>query len=180
MAVDWISSNLYVVDSLGQKIDIFSLQGNFHTIVISSNLTAPTDIALDPLDGLMFITDNNRILRAHMDGSLVKSLVTEAVYKASGIAVDLVAKRIFWSDILLDYIETVDYNGQNRFNIVRGPANVPAPSKITVFERNVFWSDGTKQGVLSVNKYQGKESISTLYSNRAQVSQRQSAACYPR
>ena len=64
--------------------------------------------------GLMFITDNNRILRAHMDGSLVKTLVTDALYKASGIALDLVAQRVYWSDILLDYIETVDYNGQNR------------------------------------------------------------------
>ena len=111
----------------------------------------------------MFITDNNRILRAHMDGSLVKTLVTDAVYKASGVAVDLVAKRIYWSDILLDYIETVDYNGQNRFNIVRGPANVPAPNRIAVFERGVFWTDNTKQGVLSVDKYKGKESISTIY-----------------
>ena len=97
--------------------------------VLSSNLTAPTDIALDPKAGLMFITDNNRILRAHMDGSLVKSLVTDAVYKASGVALDLVARRVYWSDILLDYIETVDYNGQNRVNIVRGPANVPAPNR---------------------------------------------------
>ena len=97
--------------------------------VLSSNLTAPTDIALDPKAGLMFITDNNRILRAHMDGSLVKSLVTDAVYKASGVALDLVARRVYWSDILLDYIETVDYNVQNRVNIVRGPANVPAPNR---------------------------------------------------
>ena len=32
-------------------------------------------------NGLMFITDANKILRAHMDGSLVKILVEDAVYK---------------------------------------------------------------------------------------------------
>ena len=48
VAVDWVSSNLYVVDTLGQKIDIFDLEGDYHAIVMSSNLTAPTDIALDP------------------------------------------------------------------------------------------------------------------------------------
>ena len=79
--MDWVSDNLYVVDSLGQKIDIFALEGNYHAIVMSSNLSAPSDIALDPRTGLMFITDNNKILRAHMDGSLVKVLVDEAVYK---------------------------------------------------------------------------------------------------
>jgi len=76
-----VSDNLYVVDSLGQKIDIFDIDGDYHAIVMSSNLTSPTDIALDPRSGFMFITDNNRILRAHMDGSLVKTLVEDAVYK---------------------------------------------------------------------------------------------------
>ena len=164
VAVDWIGENLYVVDNLGQKIDIFSIDGDYHAIVMSSNLTSPTDIALDPKVGLMFITDNNRILRAHMDGSLVKTLVTDALYKASGIALDLVAQRVYWSDILLDYIETVDYNGQNRFNIVRGPLNVPQPNRITVFERDVYWTDSTKNGVLMVDKFKGKESIKPIFS----------------
>ena len=164
VAVDWIADNLYGVDTLGQKIDIFNIGGDYQAIVMSSNLTAPTDIALDPKVGLMFITDNNRILRAHMDGSLVKTLVTDALYKASGIALDLVAQRVYWSDILLDYIETVDYNGQNRFNIVRGPSNVPAPNRIAVFQRDVFWTDNTKQGVLMVDKFKGKETIKPIFS----------------
>ena len=163
VAVDWIADNLYVVDSLGQKIDIFAIGGDHHAIVLSSNLTAPTDIALDPKMGLMFITDNNKIIRSHMDGSVVKTLVTDALYKASGITLDLVAQRVYWSDILLDYIETVDYNGQNRVNIVRGPTYVPAPNRIAVFERNVFWTDNTKQNVQLVDKFQGKESIKHIF-----------------
>lgn len=69
---------------------------------------------------LMFVADSNQILRAHMDGTNVKSIVTEAVYKASGIAIDSFGRRVFWCDSLLDYIETVDYNGNNRFLILRG------------------------------------------------------------
>ena len=166
VAVDWIASNIYVVDSLGQKIDILTLEGDYHTIVMSSNLTSPTDIALDPRAGLLFLTDNNRILRAHMDGSLVKTLVDDAVYKASGIAVDLETNRIFWSDILLDYIETVDYNGQNRVNIVRGSKQVPAPNRLTIFERSVFWSDATKQGIIKVDKFLGKDTITSIYDGK--------------
>ena len=172
VAVDWIANNLYVVDTLGQKIDIFSIGADYHAIVMSSNLTAPSDIALDPKVGLMFITDNNKILRAHMDGSLVKTLVTDALYKASGIALDLVTQRVYWSDILLDYIETVDYNGQNRFNIVRGPHYVPAPNRLAVFERDVFWTDNTKQGVLSVDKFQGKDNIQNIFDRQGQVGER--------
>ena len=85
---------MYVVDSLGQKIDIFDLEGDYHAIVMSSNLTAPTDIALDPKVGLMFITDNNRILRAHMDGSLVKTLVCGATGLGAMARVETIVEEL--------------------------------------------------------------------------------------
>jgi low density lipoprotein-related protein 2 len=46
-----------------QKIDVFDFDGVYHSIVLSSNLTSPVDLALDPTVGFMFITDNNRVLR---------------------------------------------------------------------------------------------------------------------
>lgn len=129
IAVDWIGNNLYVVDSLGQKVNIFDMEGLYSSIVVTSNLTSPVDIALDPIMGVMFITDNNRVVRANMDGTHLRPLVEDAVYKASGLALDMITRRVYWSDILLDYIETVDYNGNNRHQIIRGPNNVPAPSR---------------------------------------------------
>lgn len=51
IAVDWVGNKLYVVDSLGQKIDLFEINTKNHAIVLSSNLTNPTDIALDPIAG---------------------------------------------------------------------------------------------------------------------------------
>ncbi len=139
VAVDWIGNILYVVDGLGQKIDVFDFEGVYHAIVMSSNLTSPVDIALDPTVGFMFITDNNRVLRSRMDGTYLTAIVTDAVYKASGISVDINTKRVYWSDVLLDYIETVTYTGEGRQQVIRGPVNVPMPSRISVFERSVFW-----------------------------------------
>lgn len=55
-----------------------------------------------------------------MDGTNARAIVSEATYKASGVAVDIVAKRLFWCDSLLDYIETVDYHGKARFLVLRG------------------------------------------------------------
>lgn len=69
---------------------------------------------------LMFIADTTRIVRATMSGRDVNPLVSEAVYRANGIAVDLVTQRVFWCDSLLDYIETVDYRGANRHFVIRG------------------------------------------------------------
>ncbi|KAL3276135.1 hypothetical protein HHI36_020854 [Cryptolaemus montrouzieri] len=152
LAVDWIGNKLYVVDSIGLKVDVFELNGRWHAIALGSNLTNPADVALDPTVGYMFVADSSQILRANMDGTNARSIVIEAAYKATGVALDIVTKRVYWCDSLLDYIETVDYEGARRFLVVRGQP-VPSPARLTLFENRVYWTDGTKQGVMSVDKY---------------------------
>ncbi|KAK4306549.1 hypothetical protein Pmani_021642 [Petrolisthes manimaculis] len=134
LAVDWVGDKIYVVDILGQKIDVFEILAPYHAIVLSSNITEPQDIGLDPTKGLMFVADTDRIIRANMDGTNLKALVKDVIYKASGIAVDIISQRIFWCDSLLDYIETVTYDGTGRTAIVRGSTVVPAPNRLTMFE----------------------------------------------
>ena len=51
IAIDFIANNIYVVDILGEKIDVFVLGGDYHAIVLSNNVTNPQDIALDPYRG---------------------------------------------------------------------------------------------------------------------------------
>lgn len=68
-----------------------------------------------------------------------------------------------------DYIETTDYEGKNRFPVVRGQTNVPAPSRLAQFESKVYFTDGTKEGVLSVDKFKGSSTLQTLYRNRSIV-----------
>lgn len=55
LAVDWVGDKIYVADSVGQKVDVFEWNGRFHAIVLSSNLTSPADIALDPTAGSVLI-----------------------------------------------------------------------------------------------------------------------------
>ncbi|XP_064102114.1 low-density lipoprotein receptor-related protein 2-like [Macrobrachium nipponense] len=165
LAVDWVGDKLYVVDILGQKVDVFEILGRYHAIVLSTNISEPQDIGLDPTKGLMFVADTDRIIRADMDGTNIQALVEDVIYKASGIAVDVIGKRIFWCDSLLDYIETISYEGTGRTVIIRGSSNVPAPNRLTLFESNVYWTDSTRQGVLRVDKFEGKASIHTVYRN---------------
>lgn len=165
IAVDWIGDKLYVADTVGQKIDVFELNDRSHAIVLGSNLTGPSDIALDPLLGFLFVADGTQVLKANMDGTNAHAIVSEAAYRASGVAVDIISKRVFWCDSLLDYIETVDYDGKNRFLVIRGQA-VPSPARLSIFENRVYWSDGTKQGIMSVDKFESTSSIQSIYRMR--------------
>lgn len=61
VAVDWVGDKLYVADAIGQKIDVFELDGRWHAVVLGSNLTNPADLALDPTLGLMFVADSSQV-----------------------------------------------------------------------------------------------------------------------
>ncbi|RWS22675.1 low-density lipoprotein receptor-related protein 2-like protein, partial [Leptotrombidium deliense] len=166
LAVDWISNKLYVCDTHNQKIDIFEFDGKRHAIVISQNLTAPLDIALDVTQGYMFFSDSDNIDRAYMDGTERKTIVSTYIYKASGITLDIVNKLVIWCDSQLDQIVAVDYNGGNRHIILRGSTKVPAPVRITTFENKIYWTDSTRQGVLKVDMYNASTSVDTIYRER--------------
>jgi low density lipoprotein-related protein 2 len=68
----------------------------------------------------MFIADSSKVLRANMDGSKLRPIISESVYKANGVAVDLPSKRVYWCDPMLKYIESADYDGKSRSLVIRG------------------------------------------------------------
>lgn len=70
LAVDWVGDKLYVADAVGQKIDVFELDGRRHAIVLGSNLTNPSDLALDPTMGLMFVADSSQVKKLYIFSEL--------------------------------------------------------------------------------------------------------------
>lgn len=48
---------------------------------------------------------------------------------------------------------------------VAGSTNVPAPNRLTVFERQVYWTDSTRQGVIRIDKFNGTDSLKIVYNN---------------
>ncbi|OQV14980.1 Low-density lipoprotein receptor-related protein 2 [Hypsibius exemplaris] len=159
IAVDWVANKLYVVDLAAKRIDVMELDGRYRAIVISQNLTAPLAIAIDPLQGAMFISDSKRIERASMDGTARKTILNDRMYYVSSIATDLIARRIYYCDSRLDYIETAKYDGSDRQVVLTGSAFIPHPQGLATFENLVYWTDWTRLGVLAVSKFKGADSI---------------------
>lgn len=59
-------------------------------------------------------TEQVKLERAYMDGSSRVELVKSRLGIPAGITVDIVTKRVYWSDIHFDTVETVTYNGLDR------------------------------------------------------------------
>lgn len=68
----------------------------------------------------MFFTDKGyanekvKLERAFMDGSNRLELVKNRLGTPTGITLDIVTKRVYWSDSHFDTVETVTYHGLDR------------------------------------------------------------------
>ena len=59
-----------------------------------------------------------RIESAGLDGSLRTVIVAEKVFWPNGLTLDLPAKRLYFADARLDYIEFCNYDGSGRTTVI--------------------------------------------------------------
>ena len=59
-----------------------------------------------------------RIESAGMDGSDRRVIVASKVYWPNGLALDLPARRLYFADARLDYIEFCGYDGSGRTTVI--------------------------------------------------------------
>ena len=127
---------------------------------------------------LMFFSDWQRIGRggvrnqpkiesAFLDGSNRKKIITESISAPSGLAVDKVEQRLYWSDMILDKIESSDFDGTNRrvlfdhygyspFDPVETiTGEMQQPYGLAVFRDKVFWTDWVTRAVYYADKRTG-------------------------
>lgn len=153
LAVDWISNHLYIIESGSRRIDVATFDGERRTVLIADGLTLPLDIALDPIRGEMFFSNQYRLETAAMDGTRRRTLVDTHTHQVSGVVVDIPARRVFWVDPKVDRIESVDYNGNDRHVVAHGMNTVPHPFGLSIFDQYLYWTDWTRLGVVRIEKF---------------------------
>uniref|UniRef100_A0A8C9TUU4 Low density lipoprotein receptor-related protein 1Ba n=1 Tax=Scleropages formosus TaxID=113540 RepID=A0A8C9TUU4_SCLFO len=164
MAIDWLTGNFYFVDPVGGRIFVCSRSADTCVVVINVDLENPSGIALDPLMGKLFFTDYGtraKVEQSNMDGTNRTRIAENRVARPTAIALDLVKKLVYWLDISLGHIEVADYDGRNRYTIVRGSV-VSYLYGLVVFEELLFAtrlepSEGTKVDILQINRFNSTE-----------------------
>jgi len=53
-------------------------------------------------------------MRATTDGENVRAVISTKVKTPNALAIDLVARRLYWADATLDKVERCDFDGRNR------------------------------------------------------------------
>ncbi|XP_056636916.1 low-density lipoprotein receptor-related protein 1 isoform X1 [Diorhabda sublineata] len=160
LALDWITENWYFMDDQREIILVCTHNLRWCHILVEYDLSKPRAIALDPTTGYLFFTkwghSSPMLERIHMDGSNRISIVNHTIVYPYGIAIDFPTKRVFWVDTYLDYVDSVDYDGNNRKTVLRG-TRVQNLYGITVFESRLFVSSWYNSSILELHKYKHRE-----------------------
>ena len=62
VAIDWIGRKIYWTDQDTDLIEVATLNGSMRTILIWTNLDKPRDIIVDPLEGLVTMVTNSKVI----------------------------------------------------------------------------------------------------------------------
>lgn len=105
-----------------RDIKVLNLANTTQTRTILQNLVMrPRSLCLNPKQGVMYIAlwselfpMQGAINFAYMDGTNHKRFVSDSVRWPVGLSLDMVGKRLYWSDQHKQTIESVDLDGKNR------------------------------------------------------------------
>ncbi|XP_055345561.1 prolow-density lipoprotein receptor-related protein 1-like [Paramacrobiotus metropolitanus] len=165
IAVDYVAKNLYWVESTLDQIEVSKLNGQRRGTIIAGSMHNPRAIALDPQEGWLFWSDWDpefpRIERASMAGENRSVLVNVSSVKGgrwpNGLAMDLEMRphRVYWIDAYSDAIYTVDIDGHDLREILRGGDFIQHPFALAVYGSHVFWTDWRTNAIHKANKWNG-------------------------
>uniref|UniRef100_A0A8D0AL57 Low density lipoprotein receptor-related protein 8, apolipoprotein e receptor n=1 Tax=Sander lucioperca TaxID=283035 RepID=A0A8D0AL57_SANLU len=160
LAVDWVHKNIYWTDSGNKSISVATGDGRKRKVLISTELSEPRAIAVDPHQGFMYWSDwggQAKIEKAGMNGVDRQVLVSEHIEWPNGITLDLSNRRLYWVDSKLHLLSSVDLNGDNRKVLLSSHHHLGHPFALTVFEDHIYWTDLEDETIYSANRLTGHD-----------------------
>uniref|UniRef100_A0A3Q1FTS4 Low density lipoprotein receptor-related protein 1Ba n=1 Tax=Acanthochromis polyacanthus TaxID=80966 RepID=A0A3Q1FTS4_9TELE len=161
LAVDWIGKNLYWCDAERKTLEVSKANGLYPTILISSSLKNPTDLALDPQTRYVFWVDCCEppyIGRIGMDGRGQTVIIDTEIYSPTALTIDYTNKKLYWADD--NHILFANMDGTQR-------RKIQGVMALTLFEDFVYWTDGKSKSLRRAHKTTGAQGIELLNSWQA-------------
>ncbi|XP_065657457.1 low-density lipoprotein receptor-related protein 8 isoform X1 [Hydra vulgaris] len=157
LAVDWIGRKLYWIDTAFNNISVSNLDGSFpKTIVKGNGFEEFSGLAIHPYEGYLFWTDvatNGKVVRSNLLGTSQTTIASD-LGMPMGIAVDIESNKVYWSDMHLHHICSVNLDGSGFNRILK---NIESPLSIAMFEDEIYWTSKVGKKIYRANKFDGTE-----------------------
>jgi low density lipoprotein receptor-related protein 5/6 len=170
MSFDWIHSLIYVSSSKG--IEVVSIDDNDYTYDVVVHNETQGDVAVDPIESVIVWSQwkyleiplfyssystggqyKGKIYKANQDGSNQVLLASDSIEIPFTLTIDLELKTIYWIDKSSHGLFSIDYNGNNKSNIVESKLLFGDIFSMDVFGDYIYWSNYERNAILKTNKY---------------------------
>ena len=104
----------------------------------------------------LFWTDvakKSKIERSNLLGSSRKVIVSDQDMPM-GITVDTVSDKVYWSDLHLHHICSVNLDGSDFKRVLY---NIDSPLSVAVFEDEIYWTSKVENKIYRASKFDGTE-----------------------
>uniref|UniRef100_T1IUN6 EGF-like domain-containing protein n=1 Tax=Strigamia maritima TaxID=126957 RepID=T1IUN6_STRMM len=163
ISVDWIARNLYwaeIIDSKDQKqglLSVSSLDGRYKMPLIFMSSELVLAVAVNPEIRWVYWTSMGKLAQisaAWMDGTNRFVVVNSSLVAPTGLTIDYhhMRHRIYWSDAMLNRIESANWDGTDRIIIATGDM-MGFPGKLDVFGSTLYWAPRNISEVRRVDKF---------------------------
>jgi len=170
IAFDWIHSLIYVSSLKG--IEVVSIDDNHYSYDVVVHNETQGDVAVDPIESIIVWSQWNysvssiyssfystvgqykgKIYKANQDGSNQVLLASDSIEIPITLTIDLELKTIYWIDKSSHGLFSIDYNGNNKSNIVESKFLFGDTFSMDVFGDYIYWSNYERNAILKTNKY---------------------------
>ncbi|KAK0094293.1 hypothetical protein PV326_011340, partial [Microctonus aethiopoides] len=156
IAVDWVTSNIYYIDSMKKLFAACTNNGEYCTGLLRGDHLYPSSLALNPVLGEMYWSEWSEsvmgyIGKSKMNGDGRTALVKYNIVHPTAVTIDHVKQRLYWVDIVLKHIESINVDGTGRHKI--GSSEGMTIHSLAVLEDRLYWSDFRHHTINSCNKF---------------------------
>ncbi|XP_038067564.1 low-density lipoprotein receptor-related protein 4-like [Patiria miniata] len=152
---------LFWTDVESNSIKVCRLDGAYKRTLVNTS-ASPRALATSPNDGLLFWTwwggDGAGIGKASVDGQDVEVLLSIEEGFLHGLAVDILGRRVYWTDARTHTIESMDLDtGRDRQTLPLGVGSRPFGLALSV--AHVYWTDQASRKLMKADMTTGSNAV---------------------
>lgn len=174
IAVDWVSKNLYYIDTAKRTLNVLNTRHPKYRRTLIRNLKQPRGIVVHPNKGYVFFSDwdevtgDAHISRANLDGSNHSVLPIVPYGEPYGLAIDYETDRLYWFHTRPHFVRHSTLDGTDEQTMLPCLAGYLHPHSMVVFKGTVFFTDWQLEIIASMNKTSEEESAEVIIEERYQ------------
>jgi len=147
-----LTSVVYLADDSASEIQRVNLDGTVDTLFSGANVTGPTHIEVDAVNGKLYWTDEaaGKIYRANIDGTGSIQTLVSGESNPTGLSINVTESRMYWASGN-GQIRSADLDG-NGPTIEWSGLSSPADVEIDAVNGKIYWLEaGTSPKIARVN-----------------------------